>query len=147
MAADTQAIDADEDDEGETSDDLEDAEAKEEMISFVENIALRSKVLLGAEEYQHLRNKGFYVTRVRWKAQQKNDPFDVIEFEAGFDQPREGTGFRYNPRGAYRNRNGRLTSTIRALTKEERGLLLALLEQTARSILTTLRDDPLSEDA
>lgn len=57
----------------------------------------------------------------------------------GFDDPRKGTGFKYNVKGVHRYVNGRHTTTLRPLTKDEKATLLALIEQTARRVLAELR--------
>ena len=114
-------------------------EAAEEMLSVVENVALKGQSLLGSAEYQQLKAKGFYTTNIVWKSKQTESPSDILEFEAGFDEPREAKGFKYNVKGVYRYLNGRYTVSLRPLTKEEKAPLLTLLERTARQVLAQLR--------
>jgi hypothetical protein len=114
------------------------AEAKEAMMSVVENIAIKGSLLLNTPEYQQLRQKGFYITSIQWTARQKDTPFDILEFEAGFEFPREGKGFKYNVRGVYRNINGTPTKTRREIPKDQRAGFFTLIERTARRVLSEL---------
>ena len=121
------------------------ADAEEEMLSVVENVALKGQSLLGSAEYQQLKAKGFYTTYIIWKSKQTEHPYNIFEFEAGFDEPREGKAFKYNVRGVQRYINGRHTISMRPLTKEEKASMLALLERTARQVLSRLRQSQVTE--
>jgi hypothetical protein len=133
-------VTADEEDgDQEVADDENDRNVEETMISAIENVALKGSSLLGTPEYQELRRKGFYTTFIVWRSRQVQAPYDIVEFEAGFDDPRKGTGFKYNVKGVHRYLNGRYTTTLRPLVKDEKATLLALIEQTARRVLAELR--------
>lgn len=129
-------------DEAETEDD---AIVREQMLSIVEDVALHGKALLATAEYQLLREKGFYITSITWKSKQTESPFNVLEFDAGFEEPKEGKGFRYNIRGLYRNNNGVFTTTARPLTPEQKEVIFPIIEQTALKALAKLREKPSSE--
>ena len=135
-APDLEDVDAEDEDEGEETD--EGLAAKETMLSVVENIALKGSLLLSSPEYQQLRQKGFYITSIVWTAQQVESPNDIVEFDAGFELPREGKGFKYNVRGLYRNINGTPTKTLRQIPKEQKPPYFSLLEGTARRVLKSL---------
>jgi hypothetical protein len=120
---------------------LEDKAAERAMLSVVENIALKGQGLLSSPEYQQLKEKGFFITNIVWKSRQLDHPYHVIEFDAGFNEPREGKGFKYNVRGVYRYVNGVHTTTLRQIPKEEKPPFFDLLEQTARQVLSGLTDD------
>jgi hypothetical protein len=134
-------VDEDEDEDEIDENALEDKVAERAMLSVVENIALKGQGLLSAPEYQQLKEKGFFITNIVWKSRQLNNPFHIIEFDAGFEEPREGKGFKYNVRGVYRNINGAHTSTLRQIPKEEKPPYFDLLEQTARRVLRKLTAD------
>lgn len=85
--------------------------------------------------------QGFFITNIVWKSRQLHHPHHIIEFDAGFNEPKDGKGFKYNVRGVYRNINGSHTSTLRQIPKEEKPPYFDLLEQTARQVLSTLTDD------
>jgi hypothetical protein len=120
---------------------LEEKAAERAMLSVVENIALKGQGLLSSPEYQQLKEKGFFITNIVWKSRQLDHPYHIIEFDAGFDEPREGKGFKYNVRGVYRYVNGVHTATLRQIPKEEKPPFFDLLEQTARQVLSRLTDD------
>ncbi len=120
---------------------LEDKAAERAMLSVVENIALKGQGLLSSPEYQQLKEKGFFITNIVWKSRQLDHPYHIIEFDAGFNEPREGKGFKYNVRGVYRYVNGVHTTTLRQIPKEEKPAFFDLLEQTARQVLSRLTDD------
>ena len=134
----------DEDEEtSEPKENIDEAVARVRMLSVVENIILKGSLLLNSAEYQQLRQKGFYITSIVWTAKQTEAPYDVIELDAGFDHPREGTGFRYNVRGVYRYFNGTPTKTLRQIPKEDRPPYFSLIERTARDVVKKLTSPPL----
>ena len=91
------------------------------MLSVVENIALKGQGLLSSPEYQQFKEKGFFITNIVWKSRQLDHPYNIIEFDAGFDKPREGKGFKYNVRGVYRYVNGVYTTTLRRFSSSITG--------------------------
>jgi hypothetical protein len=123
------------DEEADTDTDLA---ARAAMLAVVENIALKGSLLLNSVEYQQLRQKGFYITNIVWTVKQNEAPNDILEFDAGFEQPREGKGFKYNVRGVYRFLNGTYNKTIRQIPKDQRPPYFSLIEKTARDVLKKL---------
>lgn len=122
------------------------AEAAEEMLSVVENVALKGQILLASTEYQHLREEGFYITSITWISQQTEAPYHRIEFEAGFEEPEEGKSFRYNVRGIYRNQGGEFTKTRRQVTSAYKQGIFPILERAAHQVLASLRKKSASPD-
>lgn len=82
-------------------DDQSTEEAKQEALSLVRNVALKGETLLASEEYQSLVKKGFFITSIIWRSKLIKSPHPLIEFEAAFDEPELGKGFKYFVRGAY----------------------------------------------
>jgi hypothetical protein len=135
------AVDDDNAAEVENAAEEETAEAEEEMLSVVENVALHGQSLLASSEYQNLRKKGFYITSLTWVSAQTTIPFNQIEFDAGFEEPKEGKEFRYNVRGVYRrNPKGILTKSLRPLTDAHKQVIYPVLEHTAHTVLAALRE-------
>jgi hypothetical protein len=132
-------LDIPEDDEADADSDT-DLAARRAMLAIVENIALKGSLLLNSAEYQQLRQKGFYITNIVWTAKQNEAPYDILEFDAGFEYPREGKGFKYNVRGVYRFLNGSHNKTIRQISKDQRQPYFNLLENTARDVLKNLSE-------
>jgi hypothetical protein len=127
----------------EDAEDDETVEAGEEMLSVVENVALKGQALLSSSEYQHLRKKGFYITSITWVSQQIQAPNHQIEFYAGFEEPEQGKSFRYNVRGMYRHQEeqGKFTKTLRPIKGEYKQEILPVLERTAHKVLAQLREN------
>jgi|WetSurMetagenome_2_1015567.scaffolds.fasta_scaffold00114_8 hypothetical protein len=124
----------------EQSEELE--QAQEEMLAVVKNVALKGKSLLSATEYQQLRERGFYITWIVWRSEQTTSDYPIVEFEAGFDQPEEGKGFKYNIKGALHRLDGNTyTKTLRNIEPQRNQELLKLLEQTAHVTIQKLRQD------
>lgn len=120
-------------------DDQEVEQAKQEMLAVVKDVALRGQSLLASTEYQQLRAKGFYITSIIWRSRQLERPFPIVECEAGFEDPEDGKGFRYNVRGALHFKSGNYTRTLRPISQDDRQRLLSLIEQTAHNSLWGLR--------
>jgi hypothetical protein len=116
-----------------------DAAITERMLAVVEDVALHGKALLVSAEYQLLKDKGFFITSITWKAQQTKSPFNIVEFDAGFEEPEEGRGFRYNVRGLYRNRDGQFTKTMQPLSAAHKEEIFPIIERTALHVLDELR--------
>lgn len=116
-----------------------DAAITQKMLAVVEDVALHGKALLVSAEYQLLKDKGFFITSITWKAQQTKSPFNIVEFDAGFEEPQEGRGFRYNVRGLYRNRDGEFTKTIQSLSAAHKEEIFPIIERTALRVLEELR--------
>lgn len=114
-------------------------QATDEMLSVVESVAIKGESLLSSPEYQDLKKKGFYITAVTWVGTQKTTPNNRVVFEAGFEEPEEGKGFRYNVLGVHRLVKGDYTSTRRPLTADHKQEIFPIIEHTARKVLEELR--------
>jgi hypothetical protein len=116
----------------------EEKEASEELLSVVHNVVLAGENLVESPEYQQLRERGFFITSIRWRAQQTQVPYDRFEFEAGFEDRQKGRKFRYTVHGAQRFQEGVYTTSLRPLEDKERDKLLESIEETARKVLAAL---------
>ena len=67
-----------------------------------------------------------------------NDPNDIIQFDAGFENRKTGTGFRYQAQGAFRAHKGTHRKSIVHVTDAEKAQLFSLVEETARKVLADL---------
>jgi hypothetical protein len=129
------------DDEVDFDDDQSSEEAKEQALALVRNVALKGESLLSSEEYQSLHKKGFFITSIIWRSKQLSFPYPIIEFEAAFDEPELGKGFKYNIRGVfnYIESDKDYTKTLRHISTEEKQKLLSLIEQTATSVISKIK--------
>lgn len=127
------------DDELDLEDDQEEEVAKEEALALVKNVALKGETLLASEEYQSLTRKGFFITSIIWRSVLDKAPRPMVEFEAAFEEPLQGRGFKYFVRGAYRLVEHQYTKTIRPVSPENKETYLNLIEETAAKVIENLR--------
>ncbi len=122
--------------------DLEDDEreaAEREMLVVVKSMALSGENLIASAEYQGLRNRGFFITSINWKASQTSQPYDIPHLHAEFGDGEKGKGFKYSVKGVFRFQEGVYTKTVRPVEDVEREKLYILIEDTARKVLTDMR--------
>ncbi|APW35963.1 hypothetical protein RD110_01005 [Rhodoferax koreense] len=132
-----------EDDEALDLEDVEESEARAEMFAVVHSMALSGQNLVQSQEYKDLTARGFYITSISWRSEQDANPPDIVQFEAGFQDRKLGTGFKYNVQGAFRAHKGAHRKTIAPVGDTEKAKLLGLIETTARKVLVEL----IAEDA
>ena len=112
--------------------------AKQDMLAVVKNVAMKGQSLLASSEYQQLREKGFFITSIAWSSRMLEIPFTIVEFEAGFEDPVNGSGFKYSIRGARHADKGVYSKTIRPLSVGQKEYLLSLVEKSATSSVHAL---------
>lgn len=136
--------DLDSDEDGETA---EQVAAKSVMINLVKNVALSGNDLLVSKQYKQMEEDGFFITSIKWEATQTVHPFDRAEFEASFENAQEGTGFQYRARHSRRSeRTGTYPHNFKLPDEGVRKVLFSLLEATARTVLTEIRNSrPVAE--
>jgi tetrahydromethanopterin S-methyltransferase subunit F len=129
-------------DEKSDSVDLDEEEtdtAKQEMLAVVHSAALNGTNLVASKQYQELRAGGFYITSITWRSKQKTEPFSLVQFDASFENPIDGTGFKYGVRIAARQKNGEYAKNFKPVADDKvRAQLFELIENTSRSVLAEL---------
>lgn len=125
-------------DEFELEDDQNEEQAKQEAIALVKNVALRGESLLFSEEYQSLQNKGFFITSIIWRSKRTTIPYYIVEFEAAFEEPEVGKGFKYSVRGVLNLIDGEYTKTLRPIEAEDKQAYLSLIERTASKVMAEI---------
>jgi hypothetical protein len=135
------------DSELDLDDDQNREQAKQEALALVKNVALRGESLLASEEYQSLLKKGFFITSIVWRSKQTTIPYPIVEFEAAFEEPETGKGFKYSVRGAlkYIEEEKEYTKTPRHVEAEDKQKFLALIEQTASATIAEIRSKEISQ--
>ncbi len=129
-----------EDDELVFEDDQETEEAKQVALALVQKVALKGETLLASEEYQSLSRKGFFITSIIWRSKLKKPPYPMIEFEAAFEEPLLGKGFKYFIRGAYNMVDQHYTKTIRPIDALDKEKYLTIIEETAANTINDLQN-------
>lgn len=120
-------------------DDQESEEARQEALALVKKVALKGDTLLASEEYQSLAKKGFFITSIIWRSMLAKPPYPMIEFEAAFEEPMLGKGFKYFVRGAYNVVDKQYTKTVRPVDIDDKAKYLSIIEDTAASTINELR--------
>lgn len=127
------------DDALDLEDDQDKEQAKQEALALVKKVALAGESLLASDEYQALQRKGFFITSIIWRAKQTTIPYPIVEFEAAFEEPHAGKGFKYSVRGALNFVEGEYTKTLRPISNEDKQKFLSLIERTSASVIADLR--------
>jgi hypothetical protein len=125
----------DEDGEEEESDE----EASEQMLGIVKAMAFQGQSLLTSPQYQAMHSQGFFVTNITWSAKRNISPYQIVEFEAGFEEPGLGRGFRYNVRGWNTQRSGEYTKNLKPVPAEDKKKFLSVIEQVAIDVFRDIR--------
>lgn len=127
-----------EDDEAQDLEDDDDEVGAEMFAAVVHSMQLNGQNLVQSQEYRELTARGFYITAISWRSESEGNPPDIIQFDAGFQDRKQGTGFKYSIQGAFRAHKGSHRKTIVHVDDSEKARLLALLESTARKVLAAL---------
>ncbi len=134
----------DETEDADEPDDIEDEKkaVEEEIKGIVKDIALRGTSLHTSDEYRRLKEQGYLLTSLQWSARRKNSPFEIVQFDTGFDDPFAGVGYRYGVRtwklalesGAY----AKSWATIPAHDKMK---LSSLLQQASMTVFMAIKKE------
>ena len=114
--------------------------AREELLGVVMSVALSGENLLASPHYQQLRDAGFFVTSMTWRAIQIAFPYDKISFDVAFDNQEEGTGFKYLVRYAQQKADGEYSTHYKTVPTARRKELCQLIESAARDALEEIRE-------
>lgn len=136
----------DEEDSLDLEDDLEDGAAREMFAAVVHSMALSGQNLVQSQEYKDLTERGFFITAITWRSEHEREPNDIIQFDAGFENRKTGTGFRYQVQGAFRAHKGTHRKSIIHVTDSEKTQLFSLVEDTARKVLADLLKEASDEE-
>jgi hypothetical protein len=128
----------DEADDLDIEDDAEDGAEKEMFAAVVHSMALSGQNLVQSQEYKDLTARGFFITAISWRSEYERDPNDILQFYAGFENKKNGTGFKYQVQGAFRAHKGTHRKSIVHVSDIERVSLFSLIENTARAVLASL---------
>ncbi|HFD4138720.1 TPA: hypothetical protein ACF3VI_004676 [Pseudomonas aeruginosa] len=118
--------------------DLEDDASKEMFAAVVHSMALSGQNLVQSQEYKDLTSRGFFITSITWRSEYEREPNDIVQFDAGFEDRKTGTGFKYQVQGAFRAHKGTHRKTIVHVSDLERTKLFSILEDAARKVLSDL---------
>jgi hypothetical protein len=129
----------------EEEDDEDALDESEQMLGVVRAVALQGESLLSSREYQSLQKRGFFISKIQWSAKRQTSPFQVVEFDASFDDPKVGYGFKYSVRGWSTQKNGVYTKGFNQIPPTDKQELMRLLEERAMALFRELRSEALAE--
>jgi hypothetical protein len=127
------------DDASEEDNGSEDASA--EMLGIVRAVALHGEDLLSSKEYQSLHKRGFFITSITWSCRRTVSSYQQVEFDAGFDDPTRGVGFKYSVRGWATQKEGEYTKSFRPMPLDDKRGFLVAIESTAIGVFRELRKE------
>jgi len=133
-------IDGGDEDDGDGENDA----ASEEMLGIVRAVALQGESLLSSTEYQSLHSRGFFISSITWTCKRTEAPYQQVQFEAGFDEPSQGRGFKYGVRGWHTQRGGDYTKTLRPIPTEDKRAFLATIEGASTRVMAAIKQDAAS---
>ncbi|MDO9332713.1 MAG: hypothetical protein Q7U27_28815 [Pseudomonas sp.] len=114
------------------------SDASMEMFAVVHSMALSGQNLVQSAEYKELTKRGFYITSISWRSEQVINPPDIVQYEAGFEDKKKCSGFRYGIQGVFKAHKGSHRKTITSVEAQDRARYFSLLETTALRILNEL---------
>jgi hypothetical protein len=123
------ALDDEENGEGDGTE-----EASEEMLGVVRAVALNGESLLASPLYQGLQRRGFFLTSITWRSKRNALPFQIVEFDAAFDDPGNRREFKYAVRGWATQKGGDYIKNFKAVPAEDKKVLLGLIEDAAMTV-------------
>jgi hypothetical protein len=122
-------------------DEVDTDEASAEMLGVVRAVALDGEDLLSSGEYQSLHQRGFFITSISWSCRRTVSPYQQVDFDAGFEQPALGVGFKYSIKGWYTQKEGEYTKSFRPMPPEEKKRFLNFIENTAIAVFRNIREE------
>ena len=118
-----------------------DEEANEEMLGVVRAVALNGESLLSSPLYQGLQQRGFFLTSITWRSKRNVLPFQIVEFDAAFDDPANGREFKYAVRGWATQKGGDYVKNNKVVPPDEKKVLLGLIENTAMAVQREIKTE------
>jgi hypothetical protein len=88
-----------------------------------------------------MHGQGFFITSITWSAKRNVSPYQIVEFEAGFEEPILGRGFRYNVRGWITQRSGEYTKNLKPVPAEDKKNFLSVVERVAIDVFRDIRQE------
>lgn len=124
------------------TDDTEDEKkaVEEEIKGIVKDIALRGTSLHTSDEYRRLKEQGYFLTSLQWSARRKIHPFEIVQFDAGFDDPFAGVGYRYGVRTwKLALESGMYAKSWVTIPADDKVKLSSLLQQASMTVFMAIK--------
>jgi len=126
-------VDGLDDEEGEIDDD------EPTLGIHITRASLKGGRVLESPEIKELLVKGFYISKIVWKARESGFDADKVEFEAQFGEPETCTRFSYLVKGYYEYQgDGRFSKHRKQFDSADERELGKLIERAARAAIASL---------
>lgn len=113
----------------------------------ISRASLKGEGVLKSAELQEFDDRGFYISKIRWKFEEKLVGSDIYVMEAMFGEPETFEDFSYITRGKFKCKTkGEYNKNPSKLDKEEELRISRLIEDTARAIVGEIVAETLGED-
>lgn len=113
----------------------------------ISRASLKGEGVLKSDELQEFYNRGFYISRIRWKFEENLAGSDIYVIEAMFGEPESFEDFSYITRGKFKYKSrGDYNKNPSKLDKEEELRISKLIEDTARMIVDEIVAETLVEN-
>ncbi|EGR0306940.1 hypothetical protein FMH14_22165 [Vibrio alginolyticus] len=113
----------------------------------ISRASLKGEGVLRSDELQEFYNRGFYISKIRWKFEEELVGSDIYVMEAMFDKPETFEDFSYITRGKFKYKaKGEYNKNPSKLDMEEELRISRLIEDTARVIVDKIVAETLGED-
>lgn len=121
--------------EDEESEDMEDLDR--DVTSYISKAVLAGTGVLHSSEFSQLHSKGFFISRIIWKAVDRHLTNDRrVELEAEFGDPVLCQDFKYVCKGFFeRKEDGSFNITRKPFNSQEDKEMMTLLEKASRAAL------------
>ena len=113
----------------------------------ISRASLKGEGVLQSDELQEFYNRGFYISKIRWKFEEKLVGSDIYVMEAMFGEPETFEDFSYITRGKFKYKTkGEYNKNPSKLDKKEELWISRLIEDTARGIVDEIVAETLGGD-
>jgi hypothetical protein len=115
---------------------------EEEIKGIVKDIALHGTSLHTSDEYKRLREQGYFLTSIQWSARRKTSPFEIVQFDAGFDDPVAGVGYKYGVRTwKVALESGQYAKSWTTIPADDKTKLSSLLQQASMTVFMKVKNE------
>jgi len=95
-------------------------DTEEDILNMITKASFKGIGLLNTEEYQKLKDTGYFITSIIWQSVETKKDGDKIEFEATLSISKKSEELTFAPKGIFRSQgNKEYTKTKRPLKEEE----------------------------
>lgn len=103
---------------------------------------MRGTSLHTSDEYRRLKEQGYFLTSLQWSARRKNPPFEIVQFDAGFDDPFAGVGYRYGVRTwKLALESGMYAKSWATIPADDKMKLSSLLQQASMIVFMAIKKE------